>query len=322
MLKLTQNSLFQDTSRAVDLTKLRASQVLKPPYPYCGGKSKIAAAVWQRFGEVRNYVEPFFGGGAMLLARPQPFKGAETVNDLNAWLTNFWRAAKYHPRRLTRALDYPVSELDLHARGDWLFFRKGAKAWQEWIRGSPRRVDVRSAAWWVYGACCWLGPDWGFATQNSTRTGVPRSKPRLSGLLARGRCIQSYLSALTARLERVRICSGDWSRVLTPCETSRHGLTAVFLDPPYGCTDRDTNVYSHDSTEVAADVRKWCRANGRNRLFRIALCGYAGEGHEALEAHGWQVLKWKAQGGFGNQSGKGNANRHRERIWFSPRCLR
>jgi hypothetical protein len=44
--------------------------------------------------------------------------------------------------------------------------------------------------------------------------------------------LQSYMRALQARLRRVRVCSGDWSRVMGPSVTTKHGLTAVFLDPP------------------------------------------------------------------------------------------
>lgn len=44
--------------------------VLKAPFPWFGGKSKIANEVWRRFGDVPNYVEPFFGSGAVLLGRP------------------------------------------------------------------------------------------------------------------------------------------------------------------------------------------------------------------------------------------------------------
>ena len=42
---------------------------LKAPFPYFGGKSTIAHLVWERFGRVNNYVEPFFGSGAVLLKR-------------------------------------------------------------------------------------------------------------------------------------------------------------------------------------------------------------------------------------------------------------
>ncbi len=37
---------------------------LKAPFPWFGGKSRVAPDVWARFGDVANYVEPFFGGGA------------------------------------------------------------------------------------------------------------------------------------------------------------------------------------------------------------------------------------------------------------------
>lgn len=43
---------------------------LKAPFPYFGGKSRVASIVWERFGDIANYVEPFFGSGAMLIARP------------------------------------------------------------------------------------------------------------------------------------------------------------------------------------------------------------------------------------------------------------
>jgi len=34
--------------------------MLKSPYPYFGGKSSVASVVWNRFGDVPNYVEPIF----------------------------------------------------------------------------------------------------------------------------------------------------------------------------------------------------------------------------------------------------------------------
>jgi len=118
------------------------------------------------------------------------------------------------------------------------------------------------------------------------------------------------------------VCCGDWSRVCGPTPTVKQGLTGVFLDPPYDQTQRDANLYAIE-TPVAADVRAWCLTNGRENKLRIALCGYAGEGHESLEAEGWAVLEWKASGGYGSQSTTtdGRANARRERIWFSPACI-
>src|SRR5690348_15182552 len=61
---------------------------VKAPFPWFGGKSTVADLVWDRFGNVQNYVEPFFGSGAVLLNRAHP-PGTETVNDLDCMVANF-----------------------------------------------------------------------------------------------------------------------------------------------------------------------------------------------------------------------------------------
>lgn len=87
-----------------------AANALKSPYPWFGGKSRVANLVWSQFGEVRNYVEPFFGSGAVLLQRPQPFKGVETINDKDRFVANFWRALKADPEAVAEWTDWPVNE--------------------------------------------------------------------------------------------------------------------------------------------------------------------------------------------------------------------
>ena len=121
----------------------------------------------------------------------------------------------------------------------------------------------------------------------------------------------------------MRVACGDWGRVLSDAVTWRHGTTAVFLDPPYSDeAERTGGLYAHDDGTVAHDVRDWALANGDNPLLRIALCGYAGEGHDVLVSHGWTAHGWKAKGGYGSQGdGAGRANAARETVWFSPHCL-
>lgn len=43
---------------------------LRSPFPWFGGKRRVAADVWAALGDVDSYVEPFFGSGAVLLERP------------------------------------------------------------------------------------------------------------------------------------------------------------------------------------------------------------------------------------------------------------
>jgi len=61
----------------------------KTPFPYWGGKSDAAEAVWEALGDVVHYVEPFAGSLAVLLRRPHPTNRpyhSETVNDLDGLL--------------------------------------------------------------------------------------------------------------------------------------------------------------------------------------------------------------------------------------------
>ena len=71
---------------------------LAAPFPYFGGKSLACETVWAALGDPENYVEPFAGSAAVLLARP-PHKGrrAETLNDADGWLVNMWRAIQHSP---------------------------------------------------------------------------------------------------------------------------------------------------------------------------------------------------------------------------------
>jgi len=47
---------------------------LRAPFPWFGGKSRCAPVVWRALGNVPNYVEPFFGSGAVLFSRPHTAK--------------------------------------------------------------------------------------------------------------------------------------------------------------------------------------------------------------------------------------------------------
>lgn len=127
--------------------------------------------------------------------------------------------------------------------------------------------------------------------------------------------LYDYLRALSARLRRVRVCCGDWKRVLTPSVTTYVGICGVFLDPPYSHDMRE-RCYSEDH-DISADVRAWALEHGDDPKFRIALCGYEGE-HDMPDT--WECVPWKAHGGY-SRTERGVANRDRERIWFSPHCL-
>jgi site-specific DNA-adenine methylase len=371
---------------------------LKAPFPYAGGKSRVAAMVWDRFGDVRNYIEPFCGTAAMLLLRPHAPQ-IETVNDADCMIANFWRAVQAAPEAVVEHANWPVNEADLHSRHRYLVLSDDAVAFRKRMKTDPEYFDAKIAGWWVWGCCMWIGGSWCSSNgwgrkrdgdvcetvpQLGSSDGVLSKRPKLSGngrggpgvhrlsqqvpdlagdggaagrgvhssgMLAvgrpqladqysrgrgvhandsadsienRSRWLNDWFRKLQDRLRTVRVCCGDWSRVCSSVSvTTRIGITAVFLDPPYlgsidGETNRDANIYAVEDLNVAHEVREWCLKNGENREMRIALCGLDGE-HNDLEVHGWEKVAWKASGGYGNRNAE-NQNRDRERIWFSPHC--
>lgn len=132
---------------------------LKAPFPAFGGKGRIASTVWDLIGDVDNAIEPFANSAAWLLARPHPPR-VETLNDVDAYISNFWRATSKDPEAVVEHVDWPVNEADLHARHRWLVLSEEAALFRELMRRDPDYFDPRIAGWWCWGACCWIGSGW------------------------------------------------------------------------------------------------------------------------------------------------------------------
>lgn len=284
------------------------SAALRAPFPWFGGKSRAAYLVWEALGDVPNYVEPFFGSGAVLLARPHAPR-IETVNDLDGMVSNFWRAVRSAPAEVAHHADWPVIEQDLHARHQWLVDRR--ESLTERLSADPEFFDAKAAGWWCWGACGWIGSGW--------CSEISKKLPHLGNA---GRGVHSasaaaeWFDALSARLRRVRIASGDWSRVVTDSVTWRHGTTGVFLDPPYA-EGNQQYAAGGTGTSVSAEVREWALAHGNDDRFRIVLAGLEGE-------HGmpssWRCVEWKARSGYAVTE-EATDSRKRERLWLSPHCV-
>lgn len=284
------------------------------PYPYFGGKARAAPLIWGLLGDPHNYVEPCFGSNAILLARPTwGGERVETINDVDNWVVNFWRAVQADPTGLaTLVARQPIFETDLHAAHRLL--RDLSDSLRDNLRISLDYYDLRLAALWIWGQCAWVGDNWCNAAQNQ-RYPVPHLSSVGQGIHALDRRDQlpAYFAALQDRLRRVRVTCGDWSRVCTEAVTVQHpGITGIVFDPPY----LDGNMtYGPDDAAVAPAILAWCRDHWTDPRLRIVLCGYA----DTLEVpDSWPSVAWTASGGYQSHS---NGNRHRERIWYSPACI-
>lgn len=306
---------------------------LKAPFPYFGGKSSIASAVWSALGQPKHYIEPFFGSGAALLLRPNydPKAHVETVNDADGHIANVWRALQADPDAVAKVCDWPVNHADLMARKKRINER--TESLLSSLVADDKFYDVETAGYWIWAASCWIGN--GLVS--------PNQRPRLSdggnGVHALGQIPEigtsgkgvhaayapshyEWFRCLSERLRRVRVVCGDWSRVCVGDWQTGIGTCGMFFDPPYGvAANRDSRLYAVDSLTVADDIRAWCLNRGDDPKMRIVFAGYFEE-HESLLSHGWRVQQWKAQGGYGNLGdGIGKENRHREALFFSPHCV-
>lgn len=291
---------------------------LKSPYPFFGGKSRVTKVIWSGLGEVSNYIEPFAGSLAVLLANPSIPK-IETVNDKDCFISNFWRAISHDPKGVAKFADYPVHEADLHARHKWLV-SASTDEFRRKMNDEPDYYDLKIAGWWVWGMGASIGNNW---LQSKGLNASPLLSSAGGGIHGLTLPILDWFKKLQDRTRRVRVCCGDWNKVITPSITygskglSSKDITGVFLDPPYESKVRD-QVYKEDDN-IFKQVCQWAINNGDNPKMRIALCGYEGI-HNIPDT--WKKYSWQTNGGFANLGNdRGKSNSSLERIWFSPNCL-
>ena len=326
------------------------SDALKAPFVYFGGKSAVADKVWSALGQPKHYLEPFFGSGAVLLARPdyEPGVHVESIVDADGFVANVWRALQHDPDEVAKWCDWPVNHADLSARKRRLIANEARLL--ENLIADDEWFDAKLAGYWVWAVSCWIGS--GLTSPNAiphlgnggmgvhalgqiphlTHGGMgihalsQRGEPADEILDVRAPYnpnIYAWFRALSERLRHVRVVCGDWSRICGGNWQDKIGDVGIFFDPPYSDARRDQKIYQHESQTVSHAVRAWAIERGKIESYRIVIAGYEGE-HEELVEHGWTKESWSAQGGYANQGGDdtpGKENRHREVLWSSPFCL-
>lgn len=323
---------------------------LKAPFPYFGGKAAIAPIVWTALGQPAHYIEPFFGSGAVLLQRPGWTPDmTETVNDRDGFIANVWRAIQFAPDETARRCDWPVNHADLIARKARLIREENYLL--ENLCRDDKWHDPELAGYWIWSASCWIGsgltrpgqiPHIGNAGMGvhakgkrpdiaNAGKGVHAKGPSVSTTTATTPAIYDWFARLSARLRRVRVVCGDWTRICGGNWQDNMGTAGMFFDPPYGAADREAGIYHHDSTAIAPAVETWCLARGDNPRYRIVVAGY--EEYTRLLDAGWTAHHWRTAGGYDNtaraagtttraatEKSRGAQNRGRETLYISPHC--
>lgn len=234
-------------------------EIKRPLVRYHGGKYRIAPWIVSFFPPHRCYVEPFGGGGSVLLRKPRSY--AEIYNDLDGEIVNLFRMARDRGPELVRLV-----ELTPFAREEFL------EAWESTDDNleRARRTLVRAS----FGR----GPLSGAKGKATFRV---FTKSHNGNTADEWRNYPEALAAVVDRLRGVTIENRDAARVMQQHDSEE---TLHYVDPPYVPESRDAGKdYRHEMTleqhrELAA-VLHGLRGG-------VILSGYDSELYRELYA-GW-----------------------------------
>ena len=203
----------------------RASQPLK----FHGGKSYLAKWILPHFPSHTHYLEPFFGGGSVLLAK-DPEDVAESVNDLDNKLTTFWSVLR-NPATFSRL----ALQLAMTPCSDESFWAS------QFAQESTDPVMV-AAGYFVRNRLSRQGLAKDYATPTRrTRRGMNET-------------VSAYLSAVDGlpevheRLRRVEIRNMHAVEFIRKYD---HDSALFYCDPPYVASTRTAkDAYRHEMSDA------------------------------------------------------------------------
>lgn len=186
------------------------------PLKWHGGKQYLANWIIGQFPPHVHYVEPFFGGGAVLFAK-EPEGVSEVVNDVNERLMNFWHVLSQES--LFRQFAREVVAIPFSQSG-WEHASAARDFPIKELGNVPLAVDFFVQ---YRQSRQGLGRDFATLSRNRTRRGMNEQ-------------VSSWLSAVEGlpeaheRLKRVVILSDDAINVILRQDGPN---TLFYCDPPY-----------------------------------------------------------------------------------------
>ena len=285
----------------------------RSPFPWFGGKQKLADDILALFPPHAVYVEVFGGGASVLLSKAPA--NLDVYNDLDEGLVNFFRCLRDDPERLV-----PLLELTPYSRSEWEAAKTG---W--WIAEDP--VE-RARQWYVvasqsFGAMVARDsrPSW----DHSKGATIPKSNGRGWGGERLGRMHLNRAASTANRIDNVwlfvlrmrlvQIECLDWRACLDRYD---HEDCVFYLDPPYVAGTRRAGGYEH---ELSDDDH----AELVDRV--LALEGVAvvsGYDHELyaplVDVGGFARHEFDVISTAGQRSVDRQRDRRLEVVWASPRA--
>lgn len=278
---------------------------ITPPLKWHGGKNYLAKAIIGMMPpRCKNpnkpdpgdpgwlhYVEPFFGGGAVLLAQ-DPEGISEVANDLNGELINFWKI-----------IQHAETFADFGRAVEAVPFSQPHYGASE-LPDGPGISDVgRAVNFFIYCRQSMSGRMDSFAplTRNRTRRGMNEQVSAWLNSI-------DGLPAVHARLKRVVILNSPAVKVIKQQDGPR---TLFYCDPPYVHNTRvTTGEYKCEMTD--ADHLELLRTL-KSIEGRFLLSGYDSDlYHDFAREAGWACDSIEIDN---KASSKKSKDKERENIW-------
>lgn len=240
--------------------------VTRPLVRWHGGKFRLAPWILSFFPPHRTYVEPFGGGGSVLLRKARSY--AEVYNDLDGEIVNLFRVARDHGPELCRLV-----ELTPFAREEFAL----AGEFSEDPLERARQLLVR--AWFGMGSSAATKQSRAGKVQTGFRPATTKRGNQPSMDWAR---FPEPLKVVTKRLQGVTIEQRSAFELIPRMD----GPEALFyVDPPYLPETRgDARAdYRHELT--TADHVRLAEVL-RSLQGKVVLSGYASQAYEELY-RGW-----------------------------------
>jgi DNA adenine methylase len=205
--------------------KPKASPRLRPPFKSAGGKYYLAPKIIKLLPPHRVYLEPFVGGGNILINKPRSY--VEIASDLDRDLIGFYEVLRDRPDDLIkRSKRIPCTEESL--------FWASAPGKKDDAMAKAVKFLVRRR--FSRGAC---GKS--FSWSNRLRGGQPGDKNSWE-------TIQHQLPLIAQRLQGVELCHED---AMTMIARWNYPDIAIYCDPPYMASTRTArNVFQHEMSDV------------------------------------------------------------------------
>lgn len=277
----------------------------RPALRYHGGKWRLAPWIISHFPAHRVYVEPYGGGGSVLLRKPRSY--AEVYNDLDGDIVNFFRVLRHDGEKLREKL-----ELTPFARDE---FNQAYEPTEDPLERA-RRTVIRSFMGFGSAACTQVSlattgagfkPDTGYRA-NSNRSGTTPAHDWAN--------YPDKMGFLIERIQGVVIENRSATQVMNQQDSP---ATLHYVDPPYVHSTRGLKQWRTPQSyrhEMSDDDHREMAACLHSLKGMVILSGYRCDLYDELFA------KWRRVDKDAHADG---ARDRVESLWFNsaaePRTL-